>query len=219
LTPLSGEKCPEASTMEDLAFTVSSPQPLNIAKPVVSEPHARLCTKAESPCSDASSYPPGTSIEATASNFKLSTPPGSLTCESAEISGETLALGGEPLPLVMSDPFSVTGCIYKGVSGNCAVSFRPQEGSSISWGGGYGESEFQLKAELAFECIAGGSTFTCTYDFENADASVEYGKNPTAFVYNEIPLHTVKGNLCFGIAENKLTARFDVTNLGVFYVT
>jgi hypothetical protein len=219
-TPLvskGGSSCPKATLR--VTYALSSPKPAYAA--VVLPEHTRLCKVQESPCREANTYPPGTAIEATAANLKIALISSYIECKSATMKAETQVQAvEEPLPFPLKiNSLTLNGCVWYGGIGSCqkVIVTNQDPGALIHLNIGNHEATLKLASEWEFVC--GMAEYTCKVGVGAATVPFDYSQNPTAFVYQNMPLEVIPtpNGLC-NKSSAKLTARFSITSPATLYV-
>lgn len=175
-----------------------------------------LCKENTKPCPTASTYPSGTTIEATlksATKFRLE---GTVNenCTGSTLSGKTTSGSGSGVSIEVTK-ITMSGCepCASGEVQNLPIPGNVEAGGSGNGTGSLRSSGNKLKFKLT-SCSFGGS---CTYSTSELGLSIE-GGNPATLSTNKSPLTREEGSEFFCGSSAKLNASYEITTPKPLYV-
>jgi len=201
LTKIKGLFCPHEATLKPATWTVSTPQPMFVARAESApSPVTGLCSQQVTYCEPANLYPKGTLLSGESTDFEIRLEnPYSVHCASASASTKTAAAYGEPLG-VEGTEFTQSQCNYGSIG--CALSDTASNGS-ISRSGANGlwrgtSQVFRLECNFNVFCqFVMNSELPITF---------EPGAPPLPTVLREnVPLQVEKGQAFCPHPELKAT--------------
>ena len=211
---MSGENCPKSAHVK-ASLTVSSPEPAYVATTIPEEAHTRLCKKAESPCSEANTYPYGTMLESEASKIEILTTAFNISCSTTKLSGKTTALGAEPLPFG-SIGFSSEKCGSPSV-GPCTVGLTGSPTIQLAF---INSTEAFMPFLLDLQLVCKPSvTIECTYRMSGPNLVVFHGGEPATFAFNGVLLELVSTNGWCPTSPGEFYGSFSVKSPKPLYAT
>jgi len=170
-----------------------------------------LCKASEEVCHEGHTYPAGTELEATSTDFKIETEIGTYSCSEAVARFTTTDSAGEPLVADVND-FYLTGCkapLYK----DCKVTTTAFGELNVAdpYGGDSALGEF---TDVSWNWYCSNPPYfpesnLGLWDGSGLQAEME-GGSPASFHFEKHPIHCFegKGTLCPG--SGWLTAHFTI---------